>query len=129
MKLARLLIAVAALALAGCASSFHDSYLVGQRWYQASIDTYPVIILGVDGSDTLQRRVRVAPGEHAVRVQGPPVVGMMGEVRELRLRVEPCNTYYIVAVKPNALASDFTPKVDYTEPLGGCTPPPGWNKQ
>lgn len=123
------LVAPAAFVLAGCASSFHDSYLVGERWNRANMDTYPVIILGVDGSDYLQRRILVSPGEHTVRVQGPSVVGMQGEVRELKLDVQPCNTYYIVAVKPNALAMDFTPMVDHMEPLGGCTPPPGWKKQ
>ena len=122
-------VAPAAFVLAGCASSFHDSYLVGERWNRADMHTYPVSILSVDDTDYLQRRILVSPGMHTLRLQGPRVVGMEGEVREFRLEVEPCNTYYIVAVKPNALATDFTPKVDYTEPLGGCTPPPGWKKQ
>lgn len=110
--------------LAGCANSFHDSYVVGERWFRTNIDTYPTIILGIDGTDTLQRRVLVSPGEHVIRVQGPSVAGMRGEDRELKLLIEPCFTYYIVAVKANSLAMDFTPKVDYRDPLAGCTPPP-----
>ncbi len=119
----------AAILLAGCASSFHDSYVVGDRWFRANADTYPTTILGIDGSDYLQRRILVSPGEHVIRVQGPRVGRMQGEERELKLLIEPCYTYYIVAVKANALAMDFTPKVDYMEPLGGCTPPPGWDKK
>ncbi|MEG0821779.1 MAG: hypothetical protein RR412_08690 [Burkholderiaceae bacterium] len=122
------LVATAGL-LAGCANSFHDSYVVGDRWFQTRLDTYPTLILGIDGSDTLQRRVLVSPGEHVIRVQGPGVASMQGETREIKLLIEPCYTYYIVAVKANALAMDFTPKLDYRDPLAGCTPPPGWDKK
>ena len=52
----------AAALLSGCASSFHGSYLVGQRYFKTNIDTQPVIILGVDNWDTTERRVLVEPG-------------------------------------------------------------------
>jgi hypothetical protein len=114
----------AAALLSGCASSFHDSYLVGQRWFKTNIDTQPVIILGVDNWDTTQRRVLVTPGEHVIRVQALPVPGAPQETGALKLDIKPCFTYYIVAVRANRIAADFTPRVDYEEPLAGCTPPP-----
>ena len=115
------LIAVAALA-SGCATSFNGSYLVGQRWYKSNMDTQPVIILGVDNWDTVERRVLVEPGEHVIRVQAPPVPGAPQETASLKLDVKPCFTYYIVAVRENRITAEFTPRVDYAEPLAGCNP-------
>ena len=114
-----------AVALAACASTdYHYSQLVGQRYHRTPIDTYPVSIVRVDGKDTLMRPVLVDPGHHKVTVQGPPgAVSRLGEEREIALDIRPCTRYYIVAVRPNRLASDFTVQVDYEEPVGGCTPP------
>lgn len=114
----------AAALLSGCASSFHGSYLVGQRYFKTNIDTQPVIILGVDNWDTTERRVLVEPGVHEIRVQAMPVPGAPQETGSLKLDVKPCFTYYIVAVRDNRIAAEFTTRVDYAEPLGGCTPPP-----
>lgn len=117
-------LATAAAVLAGCASSFHGSYLVGERYHRANMETYPVMILSVDGRDTVQRRVLVDPGLREIRVQAPPVPGASQETATLQLDVKPCFTYYIVAVRENRLTAAFTPRVDYAEPLGGCTPAP-----
>jgi len=115
------LIAVAALA-SGCATSFNGSYLVGERWFKTNLDTQPVTILGVDNWDTVERRVLVEPGEHVVRVQALPVPGAPQETSSLKLDVKPCFTYYIVAVRENRISAEFTPRVDYAEPLAGCNP-------
>jgi hypothetical protein len=123
---AALLVPVAAV-LAGCASSFHGSYLVGERWFKTNIDTQPVIILSVDGRDTTMRRVLVDPGLREIRVQAPPVPGAPQETATLQVDVKPCFTYYIVAVRENRLSAAFTPRVDYAQPLAGCTPPPEKN--
>ncbi len=57
-------------------------------------------------------------------VQGPPG-GALGNglERTLALEVAPCTRYYLVAVKENRLQSDFDIRVDYQEPVPGCTPP------
>ncbi|MFN9209722.1 MAG: hypothetical protein ACK6C0_08900 [Betaproteobacteria bacterium] len=120
----RLILALATLALTGCASSFHGSYIVGERYFKTSIDTFPVIILSIDGTDTLQRRTLVDPGVRQVGVQAPPVPGAPNETATFTVDVKPCFTYYIVAVRANPIAAAFTPKVDFAEPLAGCTPPP-----
>ena len=117
----------AAALLAGCASSFHGSFLVGERWFKTSIDTQPVVILSVDGRDTTQRRVLVDPGVREIRVQAMPVPGAPNETRTFTLDVKPCFTYYIVAVRESRISADFTPRVDYAQPLAGCTPPPEKN--
>jgi hypothetical protein len=111
--------------LAACASTdYHYSQLYGKRYNRAPIDTYDVTIIRVDGKDTLIRPALVDPGLRKVVVQGPPGgASHLGEQREIALNVRPCTRYYLVAVKPNRLSSDFDIRVDYEEPVGGCTPP------
>ena len=124
MKLvsASLALVVCAALLIGCASTNQPSYVVGDRWFKASMDTEPVIILGIDDRDTVQRRTLVDPGSRVIRMQAMPVPGAPNELGRLTLDVKPCFTYYIVAERPNRLTAAFTPKVDYVEPLGGCDP-------
>jgi len=117
---------MAIAALTACASTdYHYSQLVGKRYNRAPIDTYDVTILSVDGKDTLFREVLVDPGVRKIVVQGPSGgTRSFGDQREISLDVRPCTRYYLVAARPNRLASDFEIRVDYEEPLGGCTPPP-----
>jgi len=116
----------ASAALAGCASAdYHYSQLLGSRHYRVPIDTYAVSIVRVDGKDNTFRPAMVDPGLRRVTVQGPPGgAGGVGEERTIALQVAPCTRYYLVAVKTNPLASDFSIRVDYQEPVGGCTAPP-----
>ena len=132
----------AACTLAACASSadYHYSQLSGARYYRVPIDTYPVSIVRIDGQNSLTgplARLRtesrdgyprsyalVDPGPHQITVQGPPGgSGGVGETRTVPLEIAPCTRYYLVAVKTNALASDFTVRVDYQEPVSGCSAP------
>ena len=144
MLISKLLRPAAVLAatglLAACASTdYHYSQLSGTRYYRVPIDTYPVSIVRVDGQDVLQGSLRrvvvdradsyqrpfslVDAGLRQITVQGPPGgAGGVGETRTVPLEIAPCTRYYLVAVKTNALASDFTVRVDHQEPVSGCTP-------
>lgn len=126
-SLARAAGVACAATLAACASTdYHYSQLYGDRYFKAPIDTYPVTIVRVDGKDSSFRPVLVDPGPHRVTVQGPRGGGShLGEEREIALDVQPCTRYYLVALRANRLDSDFTVKIDYVEPIGGCTPPVG----
>ena len=112
-----------AAACAGCAglpAGYGQIY--GHRYYQAPIDTHSVQIIRVDDRDTLDSPTYVEPGVRKVTVQGPPDgTHRFGEQRTIDLNVAPCTRYYLVAVKPNRLLTDFTVKVDYQEPIGGCS--------
>ena len=113
-----------AVLLTGCASGYHYSQLDGHRYYRSSIDTHSVMIVRVDGRDTVLGPVPVEPGLRKVTVQGPPTVtSRYGEERTIELSIAPCTRYYLVAVKDNRLSNDFTVKIDYQEPIGGCKPP------
>jgi len=119
--LAAATLGAAALALSGCASAFDASFLVGERYFKADANTSPVIILGVDDWDTLQRRVPITPGPHVVRVQAPPVPGAPNMTASLKLDVQPCMQYYIVAWRQTPMMAEFEPRVDYAAPMAGCT--------
>jgi len=112
------LVLAAAALLAGCAGGgYHYSQLDGHRYFRATI-------VRVDGSDTVLSPVPVEPGLRKVTVQGPPTVtSRYGEQRTIELSIAPCTRYYLVAVKDNRLSNDFAVKIDYQEPIGGCTPP------
>ena len=135
-------VAVVAVAgsLAACASTdYHFSQLTGARYFQTQIDTFPVSILRVDDKDVMNgtvgrivvdrstpyptRFALVDAGPRQITVQGPPGgVGGVGETLTFPFDVAPCTRYYLVAVKNNRLATDFTVRVDYQEPVAGCTP-------
>ena len=114
-----------ACALTACASAdYHFSQLYGNRYFRTPIDTYPVSIVRVDGKDNTFKPALVDPGMRQVTVQGPPGgVGGVGQEKTLALEVAPCTRYYLVAVKQNKLSSDFAVRVDFQEPVSGCTPP------
>jgi len=117
---------VAAVAIGGCASTgYHFSQVVGTRYFKTNLDTYPVSINQVDGLSYLGNApVLVDPGARTIVVQGPPTFVDLLETRTVALDVRPCTRYYLVAVKQNRLDNDFTVKIDFEEPLAGCTPPP-----
>jgi hypothetical protein len=112
-----------AAALAACAGLPQPfSQLDGHRYHLTPIDTYAVQVVRIDDRDTTDSPVFVEPGLRKVRVQGPPDgAHRFGEQRVIDLNVAPCTRYYLVAVKPNRLSSDFSVKVDYEEPIGGCS--------
>ncbi len=117
---------VAAASLAACAA-LPQGYgqISGQRYLQAPIDTYSVQITRIDDRDTLDTLVFVDPGMRRVTVQGPPDgVSRIGQLRTLDLNVVPCTRYYLVAVKPNRLSTDFSVKVDHQETISGCKAAP-----
>ena len=123
----RRLAAAAVVLLAACASTdYHYSQLLGDRYHRAQIDTYPVTVVRIDGRDTTRRPALVEPGRRDISVQGPPGgSGGFGEVRTISMDIAPCTRYYLVAVKSQTLASDFSVRVDHQEPVSGCTRPAG----
>jgi len=118
------LILLLALVSGACSTTYSEqvSFLDGDRFYRANIHTSPTRIAAVDGKDTFIREnpVRVEPGEHLIRVVTAPTAGFSAvEPRELKLVVEPCKRYYIVAERDNRLLQDWRPVVEYVGPSGG----------
>jgi hypothetical protein len=119
-------ICIAALILAaGCASQAPFSYVQGNRWLKAELDTFDVIILSVDGKDYIQRGdspLMIDPGMRTIVVQGPMVAGIRPEERTLTLDAKPCTRYWLEAKKSTRLSQDFEPRINHSEPIGGCSP-------
>ena len=116
--------AFAATGLSGCATDYHYSQISGRKYHVSEIDTYSISTLRVDGRSTILHPTPVDPGRRMILVQGPPDgVSLEGRQREIAIDVKPCTRYYLVAVKTTRLSSDFDVRVDYEEPVGGCTPP------
>lgn len=116
-----LLCLAATALLAACATPYQYAQLDGRRYYVTPIDTYPVLILDVDGRSVVNNPVQVDPGRRVVRVQAPTGGAGLRETRTVALDVRACTRYYLVAVKDNRLASDFEVKVEHEEPVGGCS--------
>ena len=78
-------------------------------------------MLDVDGKSEIRNPVMVEPGVRVVRVQGPAAPGFrFGQDRTLTIDVKPCTRYYLKAVTPNSISAEFTPMVDFEEPIAGC---------
>ena len=60
----------------------------------------------------------VEPGVRRLVLQGRRAAPAFSAVETFTLEVKPCTRYYIVAVKANPLDTNFTPKVDFEQPLG-----------
>ena len=115
----RLMVAAVAMAAAGCATNF--SYIDGNRYFRAEMNSHSVIVLDVDGRSQIRNPVMVGPGVRVVRVPGPAAPGArFGLDQTLTIDVKPCTRYYLKAVTPNAISQEFTPMVDFEEPIAGC---------
>src|SRR5688572_27275333 len=115
--------ALAALALAACGTTPY-SQLVGERYYQAPIDTQPVTVIAVDGHHSLDRVVYVDPGPHQVTVQAPATSSeRFGAQQTVSMEIKPCTRYYLVAQRENVLLKPFEVKVDREEAVPGCARP------
>jgi|SRR6267378_3438485 len=124
MNMVRLLPAL--LLAAGCATySDQVSYLYGNRTIRTNLHTFPTQITAVDGVSTLsgENPVRVEPGEHVISLVTAPAAGFrLPEQREIKLLVEPCRRYYIVAERESRLHQNWKPVIEYVEHAGtrGC---------
>jgi hypothetical protein len=106
--------------LAGCAAA-PVSEVTGARYYRTEMNRSEAIIIAVDGSSSLQKTIKVDPGQRNIDLQALPVGGFrQGEKRTMKLDVKPCTRYYVNVQRPNALSQDWEPVVDFQEPIAGC---------
>jgi hypothetical protein len=99
------------------------SELTGQRYNVTILNRRPAIIDRVDdrGSFPNPNLIKIEPGEHRLVVQGP-APGWAGgpPLHVMMLNAEPCKRYYINAQFDNTIAQQWTPVIDYVEPIGDC---------
>jgi hypothetical protein len=121
---------LAPLALASCETWGPTwSEVTGERYNMTIVNRRPTIINQVDeiGAFPDPRHIKVTPGEHRLVVQAP-APGWPGgpPLKVMMLKAEPCMRYYINADFPDPIQPNWTPVVDYVEPIGGtCQIPAG----
>ena len=102
------------------------SELTGARYNVTIVNRRPAIIDRVDdqGAFPNPNLIKVTPGEHRLVVQGP-APGWAGgpPLQVMMLNVEPCKRYYINAQFQSTIQQEWTPVVDYVEPIGDCLVP------
>jgi hypothetical protein len=117
---------LAALALAGCASSKPRAEVTGRIGASPGLDISAVDIIGIDGQMLFDRKTwRVlSPGPHQLQVLTTRKVRRGDqEPGYMFLLAEPCVRYYIVARHfgdVGSTATDWAPEVARTEPIEGC---------
>ena len=87
------------------------SEVTGQRYNVTITNRRPAIIDQVDNQGAFPdpRLIKITPG-------GPPLHVMM-------LNAEPCKRYYINAQFDTTITQQWTPVIDYVEPIAGCQVP------
>jgi hypothetical protein len=110
--------------LSGCATMNAPwSEVLGERYHVAIADRRPVnnVTVGGTGGWANNQPMLVDPGSYRVVVESRPHAGYRGgRQREMQLTLEPCMRYYLNAQFDNQVSADYTPVVDYVEPIGGC---------
>ena len=123
MKL-KLTLLIAPLALAGCQTIGPTwSELSGERYYNTTTPDRRVgVIVKVDERGAFgQNPIKVEPGTHRIVMEAPSHGRFRGgDQRELTLNLEPCKRYLLNSQFKNPVQPDWTPVVDYVEPIAGC---------
>jgi len=103
------------------------SELTGQRYNVTIMNRRPASINMVDnqGAFVDPNLVRVEPGKHRIVLQAV-APGWPGgpDLEVMNLDVEPCKRYYLNAQFENTITPNWTPVVDFVEPIAGCTVTP-----
>lgn len=102
------------------------SEVTGQRYNVTIPNRRPAIIDRVDnqGSFPDPNLIRIEPGERRLVVQGP-APGWAGgpPLHVMILNAEPCKRYYINAQFATTITQEWTPVIDFVEPIPGCQLP------
>ena len=111
------------LAAGGCATWGPTwSEVTGERYHHAIMDRRPAVIEKIDGNSAFASYpIKLEPGRHEIVMQGPMPRWPGGTpLHTMTLDLQPCMRYYLKAVKKTSVEQDYTPAVDYVDPIAGC---------
>ena len=122
MRIPTTFIAATTMLFAGCQTWGPTwSEVSGDRYHRVDPDRRPAILLRVGGESIgFVKPYSVVPGPYRVAVPAPPHNRFSGSAKEFTLTIEPCRRYYINAQFENRTGPDWTPVIDYVEPIAGC---------
>jgi hypothetical protein len=119
----RLLLAVALLPLAAAAGPYDQPYTIitSERTPTPDPLLKPVFVNRVDGENSINGQVVIAPGPHMIIVDLPPRQGFSLATQEtLDLDTSPCMRYFIAAKLENPVGQRWKPVVRRSELIGEC---------
>ena len=100
------------------------SEVTGHRYVaNSTLFRRPAIIEHVDDQGAFPSDpIKVAGGMHRIQVSAP-VPGWRGgsDIKVMNLELQPCKRYYINAQFENNVSQNWTPVIDYVDPIAGCT--------
>ena len=117
---------VVALATAGCQTWGPTwSELSGTRQYNlTTMYRKPAIIESVDGQSAFASYpIKLEPGTHVVKIQGPFKQPGGGLTDTITITMEPCKRYYVNAQFENYVRPTFEPVIDQVVDIAGCVAP------
>jgi hypothetical protein len=99
------------------------SEVTGKRYVGGILYRRPAIIDHVDDQGAFSSDpIKVAGGQHRLQISAP-VPGWKGgsDIKVMDLQMEPCKRYYINAQFENNVSQNWTPVIDYIDPIAGCS--------
>jgi len=98
------------------------SEVSGDRWVGGIQFRRPAIIERIDNQGSfVGDPIRVEPGMRRIVVSAPvPRWPGGSDLQVMELKIEPCMTYYINAQFENNVTQNWTPVIDYVNPIAGC---------
>lgn len=115
--------AVVTLVTAGCQTWGPTwSEVSGSRQYNlTTLYRKPAIIESIDGQSAYPTYpIKLDPGTHVVKIQGPYRQPGGGNLDTITINMEPCKRYYVNAQFDNRVRPTFEPVIDYVEDIAGC---------
>ena len=121
----KLLLAVLVSASVGGCATYGPTWseISGNRYNMTILDRRPALIANVDGasySRSARYPIKVEPGQHEILLEGVATTWPSTTPQKLALNLEPCKRYYLNAQFENRVQTNWTPVVDYVEPIAGC---------
>lgn len=99
------------------------SEVSGERYNRAIVNRQPAVIESIDGNSAFPTRpIKIEPGRHVIIITGVsqrPWPGG-GTLKTMTLDLKPCMRYYLNAQFQNPVDRNYTPVIDFIEPIAGC---------
>jgi hypothetical protein len=99
------------------------SEVTGKRYVPGTLFRRAAIIEHIDDQGAfVSDPIKVAGGLHRVQISAP-VPGWRGgsDIKVMDLDMQPCKRYYINAQFENNVSLNWTPVIDYVDPIAGCS--------
>ena len=114
-------LSIAALFLAGCATTSGPVPKLRGEYYGAGLHRYSVQFTSVDGQLRTGDVIVIEPGEHTITaISLRPSAYHTTLERDIKIKLAPCKIYYMAAQHESGVSEQWTLVVDRVRELSGC---------